>query len=217
MEPKVILFQGDSITDAGRSKESDHNPGYGYADMVMGDLGLRRPYAFRFFNRGISGHRIVDLYARIRKDMIHLKPDYMSVLIGINDVWHECMFGNGVDAQKFEMVFGLMIEELLRELPGLKMMLLEPFVLPGSATENTDDMPNRWEYFREETALRSAAVQRLAEKYGLLFVPLQAKFDALNANAPAGYWLSDGVHPTPAGHAMIKEAWLEAFAKLENL
>ena len=56
-----------------------------------------------------------------------------------------------------------------------------------------------------------------AEKYGLLFVPLQAKFDALNANAPAGYWLSDGVHPTPAGHAMIKEAWLEAFAKLENL
>ena len=217
MEPKVILFQGDSITDADRSRNSDQNPGFGYADMVMGALGYQRPYEFTYYNRGISGNRVVDLYARIRKDMIQLKPDYMSILIGVNDVWHEIFDGNGVDAVKFEMVYGLLIEELLRELPGLKIMLLEPFVLPGSATQNTEALPNRWEHFRKETELRAAAVRRVAEKYGLVFVPLQDKFDALNADAPAGYWLSDGVHPTPAGHAMIKEAWLEAFAKLESL
>ena len=214
MEPKVVLFQGDSITDAGRSRENDVNMGYGYADMVSGSLGYQYPYQYTCINRGISGNRVVDLYARIRKDMIHLSPDYMSILIGINDVWHEIGDKNGVDAEKFEMVYGLLIEELLRELPGLKLMLLEPFVLPGSATVATEAIPNRWEYFRQETDLRRAAVKRLAEKYGLVFVPLQEKFDAVNADAPMGYWLADGVHPTPAGHAVIQEAWLEGFAQL---
>jgi len=211
MEPKVVLFQGDSITDAGRSRENDVKMGYGYADMVSGSLGYQYPYQYTCINRGISGNRVVDLYARIRKDMIHLSPDYMSILIGINDVWHEIGDKNGVDAEKFEMVYGLLIEELLRELPGLKLMLLEPFVLPGSATVATEAIPNRWEYFRQETDLRRAAVKRLAEKYGLVFVPLQEKFDAVNADAPMGYWLMDGVHPTPAGHALLQDAWLEAF------
>ena len=76
MEPKVVLFQGDSITDAGRSRENDVNMGYGYADMVSGSLGYQYPYQYTCINRGISGNRVVDLYARIRKDMIHLKPDY---------------------------------------------------------------------------------------------------------------------------------------------
>jgi lysophospholipase L1-like esterase len=201
----------------GRSRSSDENPGFGYADMVMGELGYQRPYAFTCFNRGISGDRVVDLYARIRKDMILLRPDYMSILIGVNDVWHDLMFGNGVAVDKFEMVYGLIIEELLHDLPNLKLMLLEPFVLPGSATEATEAVPYRWEYFQKELGLRQAAVRRVAEKYGLIFVPLQEKFNALNANAPAGYWLRDGVHPTPAGHAMIAEAWLEGFDKLKSV
>ena len=211
---KLILFQGDSITDSGRKNDWGHNMGFGYATMVGGALGVTEPHAYRFINKGVSGNRIVDLYARIKKDMINLKPDYMSILIGVNDVWHEFGEQNGVDAEKFEMVYGLLIEELLRELPGLKLMLLEPFVLPGSATVATEAIPNRWEYFRQETDLRRAAVKRLAEKYGLVFVPLQEKFDAVNADAPMGYWLADGVHPTPAGHAVIQEAWLEGFAQL---
>lgn len=215
MEPKVVLFQGDSITDAGRSREHDHNPGFGYPDMVAGKLGYQYPFAYTFYNRGISGNRVVDLYARIKRDMILLKPDYMSILIGINDVWHELMDHNGVDAEKFEFVYGLLIEELLRELPGLKLMLMEPFVLSGSATASTEENPGRWEYFREETDLRRAAVKRLAQKYNLAFVPLQDKFTAVNADAPEGYWLQDGVHPTPAGHGLITEAWIEAFEKLK--
>ena len=87
----------------------------------------------------------------MKEDILNLKPDYMSILIGVNDVWHEIFDGNGVDAVKFEMVYGLLVEELLRELPGLKLMLLEPFVLPGSATQNTEALPNRWEHFRKET------------------------------------------------------------------
>jgi lysophospholipase L1-like esterase len=148
--------------------------------------------------------------------MINLKPDYMSILIGINDVWHEYSSQNGVCAEKYEMVYGLLIEEVKRDLPDLKIMILEPFVLPGSATENNDQHPNRWDYFREETALRREAAKQIAEKYSLLFVPLQDMFDKVNADAPTdNYWLADGVHPTLAGHELIKRRWLEAFEKLK--
>ncbi len=215
MEQKIILFQGDSITDAGRNKTDALSIGSGYPNLVTAQLGAEFPYRFQTYNRGISGNRVVDLYARIKADMINLKPDYMSILVGINDVWHEASDHNGVDAQKFEMVYGLMIEELLRELPDLKLMLLEPFVLPGSATCSNEENPGRWEYFRAETDLRREVVKRLAEKYNLVFVPLQERFSAANADAPEdGYWLFDGVHPTPAGNELLKRAWLEGFAKL---
>ncbi len=212
MEKKVILFQGDSITDCGRSREYDDNLGVGYPLMVSAKLGAEHPYYYDFYNRGISGNRVVDLYARIKIDMINLTPDYMSILIGINDVWHEHARQNGVSAEKFEMVYGLMIEELLQALPNLKIMILEPFVLPGSATIDTEEFPDRWEYFEKETALRAAAAKRVAEKYGLVFVPLQEMLSRANANAPyMGYWLADGVHPTSAGHELIKNAWMKAF------
>lgn len=212
---KIILFQGDSITDAGRNKETHVHMGYGYATMVAGELGANNPYGYRFYNRGISGNRVVDLFARMKSDMVNLKPDIMSILIGVNDVWHEYTRQNGVSAEKYELVYGLMIEELRRELPKLKIMILEPFVLPGSATENTKEHPNRWEYFRDEVKLRAEAAKRIAQKYDLLFIPLQDTFTAANVDAPYdGYWLRDGVHPTAAGHTLIKCAWIKAFESM---
>jgi lysophospholipase L1-like esterase len=209
-----ILFQGDSITDCGRNREND-GLGLGYANLVSGTLMAAEPYRYKCHNRGISGNRVVDLYARIKIDMINLKPDYMSILIGVNDVWHEVDKQNGVDAEKYEMVYGLLIEELKRALPQLKIMILEPFVLKGTATVSTEEKPERWEYFSREVPLRAAAAKRIAEKYDLLFVPLQEMFTAAEATAPApGYWLRDGVHPTIAGHELIKQAWLKAFQQL---
>jgi len=208
---KLILFQGDSITDSGRRNEWGHNMGFGYATMVSGALGVTEPYTYRFINKGVSGNRIVDLYARIKKDMINLKPDYMSILIGVNDVWHEIGEQNGVDAEQFEMVYCLLIEELKAALPELKIMILEPFALAASVTDPADK-PERYPLFRRETELRAQAAKRVAEKYGLTFVPLQEAFDRAEANAPErGQWLWDGVHPTAAGHTLIKEAWLKAF------
>ena len=212
---KVILFQGDSITDASRMREVRGSLGIGYANYVAGELGMDAPYQYKFYNRGISGNRIVDLYARIKADMINLKPDYMSILIGVNDVWHEYAYQNGVSAEKFEMVYDLLLQELKQELPDTKIMILEPFALPGSATCSDEEHPGRWEFFHTEVPLRAQAAKRLAEKHGLTFVPLQAAFDAANADAPRdGFWLYDGVHPTAAGHTLIKRAWLEAFKTL---
>ena len=118
--PKRILFQGDSITDTGRNRDNDVSVGTGYANLLKSHLSAACPYQYKFYNRGISGNRVVDLYARIKIDMINLKPDYMSILVGVNDVWHEYTRKNGVIAEKFEMVYGLMIEELQQALPNLK-------------------------------------------------------------------------------------------------
>lgn len=205
---KKILFQGDSITDAGRNFAVDTSRGFGYSTMAAGEIMLDYPGEFEILNRGISGNRIVDIYARIGKDIIALQPDYMSLLIGINDVWHELNNKNGVEEEKFEMVYCLVIDELKQKLPNLKLMILEPFVLEGpSTTANID-------YFRTETAKRAAAAKRVAEKYGIKFIPLQEKFDEAAKKAPAEYWLLDGVHPSAAGHELIAREWIKAFKEI---
>lgn len=211
---KVILFQGDSITDAGRSYDNDAWAGYGYPTMVKGQLGYENPGRYIFYNRGISGNRVVDVYARIKKDIINLKPDYMSILIGVNDVWHEFGGHNGVDAAKYEKIYGMLIEEIKEALPDIKIMILEPFVLCGPATQNTEEDPARWDTFHTEVLARAAAARRVAEKYGLPFVELQNRFDKACEQADATYWLMDGVHPTAMGHDLIKRAWLDTFAQM---
>ena len=206
-----ILFQGDSITDCGRSYNDNNNLGRGYPHLVEAELGYREPARHEFFNRGISGNRIVDVYARIKRDIINLKPDFMSILIGVNDVWHELGDSpNGVCADKFFKIYCMLIEEVKEALPDIKIMILEPFVLKAAATEEN------WEFFDTETKKRAEMARRVAEKYSLTFIPLQEGFDSLAALAPNNYWIGDGVHPTPKGHAYIKSKWLGAYDKLMN-
>ena len=211
---KRILFQGDSITDCGRNREDSAAIGQGYAFLVKSQLGCENPDAYAFFNRGISGNRSVDVYARIKSDIINLQPDYMSLLMGVNDVWHEESQKNGVDAVKFEKIYDMLIEEVLQALPNLKIMIMEPFVLEGYNTEAIETNPGRWDAFRTGVPQRAAAAKRIAEKYGLPYIPLQAKFDEACKKAPVEHWLYDGVHPTPMGHWIIKEEWLKAFRNL---
>jgi len=212
---KKILFQGDSITDAIRSRDNEHYAGHGYATMVKGILGLDYPEQYECVNRGVSGNRIVDVYARIKADIINLQPDYMSILIGINDVWHEFGSGNGVDAVKFEKIYGMLIEELQEALPNLKIMILEPFVLKASATASDARYHELYPMFREETEKRAAASRRIAEKYDLPFVELMHLFDARYNPEQPGYWLYDGVHPSAAGHMLIAREWVKTFETIK--
>lgn len=207
---KTILFQGDSITDAGRPKDNDITTGHGYATMVMGELGYAYPNQYKMYNRGISGNRIVDLYARMKLDILNLKPDIMSILIGVNDVWHEIDFSNGVDAEKFYKVYDLLIGEVKEALPDIQMMILEPFVLKAEGIETS------WDYFYSELRKRAEQARKIAEKYQLPFISLQDKFDEAAKHAPNTHWLRDGVHPTAAGHELIKREWLKAFHQLEK-
>ena len=197
---KTFLFQGDSITDANRNRNYDEHLGCGYALLVAAELMKKYPGELRFLNRGVSGDRITEVYTRIKEDTINLRPDYLSILIGFNDVSHELTMQCGVDVEKFEKIYCMMIDEIKAALPEIKIILLEPFVLKGPSTEKLYDS------FVYEVGLRAAATKRVAERYGLTFVPLQARLDAACERCDSSWWSGDGVHPSFAGHQLIKEA-----------
>ena len=202
---KTILFQGDSITDVGRIRQDPADLGAGYPRFVDGRLGLVASGRYRVLNRGISGDRVVDIYARIKADILNLKPDYLSILVGVNDVWHELDAHNGVSAPKFRKIYGMLLEEIRQALPDTQILLLEPFVLRGTATAE------HYPWFRQEVTARAAAVAELAREYGLPLLTLQADLDALEKTAPEGWWLYDGVHPTAHFHQYLADKWLALF------
>jgi lysophospholipase L1-like esterase len=212
---KKILFQGDSITDCGRKREAFYGMGSGYANLVKASLGMDYPDTYEFINRGISGNRIVDLYARIKCDFINLAPDYASIFIGVNDAWHEIGSQNGVDTKKFEKIYTMFIDEIKEACPDTKLIIISPFVLEGTATCNTEAIPDRWECFQKDVAEKAEVAKKIAEQYGLPIIELQSAFDAACKKAPATYWTEDGVHPTACGHEIIKRLWIEAFEKIK--
>lgn len=207
---KKILFMGDSITDFYRTNiPKDETLGMGYARLVACKISLEYPEEYEFVNRGINGNRILDLVQRVKKDAINLAPDYMSILIGVNDVWHEVDYQNGVDTKRFELFYNLYIEQIKEALPDIKIMIMEPFVLKASATEK------KFSAFEADVREKAAAAKRVAEKNGLKFIPLQDKLNEACKKAPASYWLYDGVHPSPAGHELIKNEWIKAFEEIK--
>lgn len=232
---KTILFQGDSITDCGRyRKETDKKKssvalfrdgklfkkitalGDGYPALVSAELENSHPGEFRFVNRGVSGDRITDVYSRIVKDIIKLKPDYMSLLIGVNDVWRNYdSDGTGTGVARFEKIYDILLDELKEEFPELKIIIMGAFVIRGTATDNRKDEPDRYSRFRSDVAEMADIAKKLAEKYGYSFIDLQAAFDEAVKTVQATELSGDGVHPTSKGHQLITEKWLEAFRKAE--
>ncbi len=208
---KTVLFQGDSITDALRNRESTTagwELGHGYPTVVSAILGTKCPGEYAFHNRGIGGNRIVDVYARIRADIINLKPDYMSLLIGVNDVWHDD-WQNGVDTAKFEKIYRMLLDEVKAALPRIRIMLLGAFVTDGT------EMEGRYDTFRAAVAERAEAAKRIAADYNLPYIDLQAVFDEACKKAPANYWTFEGVHPTEPGHGLIANEWLKVFETMK--
>jgi lysophospholipase L1-like esterase len=206
-----ILFQGDSITDAGRYTEvgtgvRDSSLGAGYVKLIANRLLCDSPEKnYEIINRGISGNRIVDLYARWKADCINLAPDVLTILIGVNDTWHERGGQNGVEVPRYERFYRELIEWTLSALPNIKIILMTPFANPVN-----DHIAS----FFPEVNERQEVVEKLAKEFSLPCVKLHENFEAANARAPMEYWTPDGVHPSGAGHQMIADAWLKAFAQL---
>ena len=208
----TILFQGDSITDCDRSRDAAGIPNdraglaQGYAGIAAFELLETRPAdGLRIFNRGISGNRIVDLDARIKNDIIHLKPDVLSILIGVNDTWHGKGSDNGVSVPKYERVYRALLDEVREALPSVKFVLCEPFVLRCGVVR--DDWVG-------EIDQRRAVVAKLAKEFGAVLVPFQSMFDEAVKQAPPEHWAADGVHPSYEGHRLMANCWLEKTAGL---
>jgi lysophospholipase L1-like esterase len=200
----VVLFQGDSITDAGRDRKSSgpNDPaglGRGYPCLLAAALLADHPKTqLKVYNRGISGNKVPDLAKRWQEDTVALKPNLLSILIGVNDIWHKLGGGYGGTVEDYEKGYRALLERTLQELPGARIVVCEPFVLRCGAVND--------QWFPEFDQRRAAA-RKVADELGLTLVPLQSMFDEATKDVPPQYWAGDGVHPTLAGHALMAKTW----------
>lgn len=207
----VILFQGDSITDGNRGRNADpnHIMGHGYAFSIASRWGAEYPgKGLTFINKGISGNKIIDLASRWQKDTLDLKPDVLSILVGVNDSssvvskWEPI-----ISVEKYETTYTSLLEQTKAQFPEIVLVICEPFILPvGKVKEN-------WQAYNADLTKRQAVVRKLALKYNAVFIGLQEVFDKACEKAPADYWIWDGVHPTVAGHELITREWIKLVGK----
>jgi len=201
-----VLFQGDSITDGARDrpgKYQDHVLGHGYPYIVAANYGGHFPERkLAFFNRGVSGNKVSDLAARWQRDTLALKPDVLSILIGVNDVWHNLGANREIKYAEVESAYDKLLTDTQTALPGVKIVLCEPFILPGPVTKA------RWKEWDAAVKRIQQIVANLGTKHKLPVVHFQKVFDDACQRAPAEYWLFDGVHPAWAGHQLMADEWV---------
>lgn len=207
----VILFQGDSITDGNRGRNADpnHIMGHGYQFSIASRWGADYPEKeIQFFNRAISGNKVVDLAARWQTDTLDIKPDILSILVGVNDSTSVLFdWKPVVTVEKYEEVYRQLLVQTKAALPNVLLVLCEPFILPvGNVKDN-------WERYQGDITKRQAIVRKLSLQYDAIFVPFQQVFDNALKKAPAPYWIWDGVHPTVAGHELMAREWIRQVNK----
>jgi len=206
LKDQTILFQGDSITDSKRNRE---DPGYnnsrilGTGYPMLAGAYLLDKYAslnLKIFNRGISGNKVFQLAERWEKDCLQIKPDILSILIGVNDIWHKVDGTYDGTIEIYRKDYTALLETTMKVLPDVRLIIGEPFGVRG--LEAVDD---RWypEFYEYQKAARE-----IASLFGAIFIPYQAVFDEAQKRAPGVYWTPDGVHPTLAGAQLMAAAWL---------
>ena len=204
----VILFQGDSITDSGRNKSNNTanlaSPlGNGYALMAAGQLLLKHADKdLKIYNKGISGNKVHQLADRWDADALDLKPNILSIHIGVNDFWHTLTNGYKGTIDTYITDYKKLLDRTKTALPNVKLILCEPFAVLGVKSVDEKWYPT-FNLFRK-------AARDIADQYDAPFVPYQAAFDKAITQAPPVYWTADGVHPSVAGAALMAQTWLEA-------
>jgi lysophospholipase L1-like esterase len=202
----TFLFQGDSITDGNRTRDKDwnHVMGHGYAYILASKLWYEHPgKGFRFLNRGVSGNKVTDLAARWQADALDLKPDVLSILVGINDVTAFLDGDAAFSAAQYEAGYGALLAQARQQLPAVQLVLGQPFILPVGRVKE------RWEAYDGQVRQRQQIVKKLGARHGAIVVDFGQAFTKALAKAPADYWIWDGIHPMPAGHELMARAWLE--------
>ena len=206
----TFLFQGDSITDGNRSRNLDWNHvlGHGYAYLIAARLWYDHPSKnFHFFNRGVSGNKITDMAQRWQDDTIAIKPNILSILIGVNDV-QSALGGNAsATAISFENDYRALLTQTKEQIPGVEFVICEPFILPVGRVKYN------WDKFQQEIMGRQEVAKIIATEFNAVYLPLQDIFNEALEKAPADYWIWDGIHPMPGGHEMIAREWTKQVGK----
>lgn len=193
---RCLVLAGDSVTDCGRDRTDDDSLGNGWAALVAAEVADER-----VINRGISGNRVGDLVARWDDDVLALRPDTVAIMIGINDTWRRYDRDDPTSTEEFAAGYAELITR--SQAAGVqRMIMLEPVLTP------VEDAQWAW---REDLDPKITAIRRLAQRHGLELVPTDAVLNATAAVLAVGELAADGVHPTPAGHRLIADAFLQTY------
>ncbi|MEN0047809.1 MAG: SGNH/GDSL hydrolase family protein [Bacteroidota bacterium] len=209
----TVLFQGDSITDAGRSRgnyyaNAGSGMGIGYVQHAATHLMGNQPKVdWKIYNRGISGHKVFQLANRWEEDALQLQPDLLSILIGVNDFWHTLSHNYEGTVENYEQDLTKLLERTKKSLPNVKLLIGEPFVCDDGTAIATE----KW---RLGFPAYQAVSKNIAKQFDAIFIPYQKVFDEARKVAPTSYWCPDGVHPSMAGNYLMAKAWLEGFEQL---
>ncbi|MBE6952815.1 MAG: GDSL family lipase [Ruminococcaceae bacterium] len=192
-----LLFQGDSITDAGRDRNNPHDLGQGYPKYAAAILKENYPEVdFEFIDLGISGDQTKDLVARLQSDFIDVQPDIVSIMIGVNDTWHHAADRSWIPNEVFEERYRTVLKAI-KEKTNAKIMIIEPFLIPVE-----DKL-----FFREDLAPKIEIIRKLAREYADAYLPTDGLLQsAFIGDDPLSY-AADGVHPTAKGAAYIGELY----------
>jgi lysophospholipase L1-like esterase len=208
LKDQVILFQGDSITDSERDKEDTgfntaRNLGSGYP-MLAGAALLNKyeTLNLKIYNRGISGNKVFQLAERWDRDCLELKPDVLSILIGVNDIWHKLNGNYNGTADIYRNDYIALLERTIKALPNVKLIICEPFAVRGVKAVDDKWYPEFYDYQK--------AAREIAKQFRATLIPFQNVYDEAQKRAPGSYWTGDGVHPTLAGAQLMAKAWMKA-------
>ena len=203
-----ILFQGDSVTDAGRDRSNPHDLGEGYPKYAAAMLQDSFPQVdFEFIDLGISGNRTENLVERLERDFVDIQPDIVSIMIGINDVWHRHSHNILTTDEDIERNLRTVLETL-KSRTNARILIIQPLLME-SANPNVAEL-------REELTIAQAIIKRLADEYADAYLPLDTILNTETKEEPT-YYTADGIHPTPNGACYIGEAYLKAIAPLVEL
>jgi len=202
----VILFQGDSITDAGRNRDNlkpNDTGAFGHGYALMAAATLLNKYAdknIQVYNRGISGNRVPDLISRWDTDALQLRPTILSILIGVNDFWRTIDRGAQNTPQQYKQQYQQLLDTTLKQLPQVKLIIGEPF-----GVKDVKHVTDAW--YPDFLGYQQVA-KEIAKEYNAIFLPYQSVFDKAASRGGGDYWTTDGVHTSLAGANLMAEAWL---------
>ena len=203
----VILFQGDSITDAGRNREAkepnvQNALGGGYALLATAELLNTFPAKdLKIYNKGVSGNKVFQLAERWQTECLDLKPAVLSILIGVNDYWHKHNGNYDGTVEIYEKDFRALLKRTKEALPDTKIVICEPFAVLGCKAVDATWFP--------EFDLYRVAARKLAGEFNTIFIPYHEIFAKASKIAPPTYWTADGVHPTVAGAKLMASNWMK--------
>ncbi len=210
----TILFQGDSLTDACREKDTGGNDpnkklGVGYVNFIAQYLMSKDPQ-IQVLNHGVNGSRITDLYAKWKDDVLKIDFHILSILCGVNDVRFSLRMNQRTDTEEFGFLYDKMLYEVKKEKPETILVLCEPFLFKLNRDEVTygTDIIDDWEQWDASIREQAIVVRKLAAKYGAVLVPGRKLFADACQKAPASHWSVDGIHLTVAGNGLLAREWL---------